>query len=148
MASISFALQSLYWEEYSLTLPDVNQLVGAQSPDVQARLSETELRAWQALLHAHHDVTRRLDAELREEHGLSLGAYDVLLRLARAPGRALHMTELAKRVMLSPRTTMPALSWRVSRTEGARSFGRRPRHTSGASASISRAASARRNFGM
>jgi len=102
MASISFALQSLYWEEYSLTLPDVNQLVGAQSPDVQARLSETELRAWQALLHAHHDVTRRLDAELREEHGLSLGAYDVLLRLARAPGRALHMTELAKRVMLSP----------------------------------------------
>jgi DNA-binding MarR family transcriptional regulator len=65
-------------------------------------ISETELRAWQALLHAHHDVIRKLDAELHEEHGLSLGDYDVLLRLARAPGRSLRMTELAERVMLSP----------------------------------------------
>ena len=65
-------------------------------------ISETELRAWQALLHAHHDVIRKLDAELHEEHGLSLADYDVLLRLARAPGRSLRMTELAERVMLSP----------------------------------------------
>jgi DNA-binding MarR family transcriptional regulator len=69
---------------------------------VETRLSETELRAWQALLHAHHDLTRALDAELRAEHGLSFGDYDVLLRLARAPGRSLRMTELAERVMLSP----------------------------------------------
>jgi DNA-binding MarR family transcriptional regulator len=69
---------------------------------VAARLSDTELRAWQALLHAHHQVTRVLDAELRDEHGLSLGDYDVLLRLARAPGRSLRMTELAKRVTMSP----------------------------------------------
>jgi DNA-binding MarR family transcriptional regulator len=47
-------------------------------------------------------LTRKLDAELRQEHGLSFGSYDVLLRLARAPGGALPMTELAKRVMLSP----------------------------------------------
>jgi DNA-binding MarR family transcriptional regulator len=66
------------------------------------RLSDQELRAWQALLHAHHDLTRKLDEELRTEHGLSFGAYDVLLRLARAPGNALRMTELAERVMLSP----------------------------------------------
>jgi DNA-binding MarR family transcriptional regulator len=69
---------------------------------LEHKLSETELRAWQSLLHAHHDLTRKLDAELRAEHGLSFGAYDVLLRLARAPGRALRMTELAERVMLSP----------------------------------------------
>lgn len=61
-----------------------------------------ELRAWQALLHAHHDLTRKLDAELRAEHGLSFGAYDVLLRLARAPEQSLNMTDLATRVMLSP----------------------------------------------
>jgi DNA-binding MarR family transcriptional regulator len=73
-----------------------------QSAGLRPKLSETELRAWQALLHAHHDTTRKLDAELRAEHGLSFGAYDVLLRLARAPGRALRMSELAKRVMLSP----------------------------------------------
>jgi DNA-binding MarR family transcriptional regulator len=66
------------------------------------RLNHTEMRAWQALLHAHHQVIRRLDWELREEHGLPLAAYDVLVRLARAPGRALRMTELAQKVMLSP----------------------------------------------
>jgi DNA-binding MarR family transcriptional regulator len=68
----------------------------------RARLTDTEMRAWQALLHAHHQVIRTLDRELREEHGLPLAAYDVLVRLARAPGRALRMTELADRVMLSP----------------------------------------------
>jgi DNA-binding MarR family transcriptional regulator len=60
------------------------------------------MRAWQALLHAHHQVIRKLDGELRENHDLPLAAYDVLLRLARAPGRALRMTDLADRVMLSP----------------------------------------------
>src|ERR687888_196402 len=69
---------------------------------MKTELSETELRAWQALLHAHHQVTRKLDAELREEHGLPLGAYDVLLRLARAPEQRLRMTELAEKVLLSP----------------------------------------------
>jgi DNA-binding MarR family transcriptional regulator len=60
------------------------------------------MRAWQALLHGHQQVTRTLDAELRAEHGVSIADYDVLLRLARAPGRALRMTELAQRVMMSP----------------------------------------------
>jgi DNA-binding MarR family transcriptional regulator len=68
----------------------------------QPKLDELELRAWQALLHSHHDVTRQLEAELREEHGLSLGSYDVLVRLARAPERSLRMSQLAERVMLSP----------------------------------------------
>src|SRR5918996_5197595 len=65
-------------------------------------LSDAELRAWQGLLHAHELVVGRLDDELRREHGISFGAYDVLLRLARAPGRCLPMSELARRVMLSP----------------------------------------------
>jgi DNA-binding MarR family transcriptional regulator len=66
------------------------------------RLTKTEVRAWQALLHAHQQVVRTLDRDLREEHHLDLAGYDVLLRLARAPGRALRMTDLAERVMLSP----------------------------------------------
>jgi DNA-binding MarR family transcriptional regulator len=69
---------------------------------VGTEMNATELRAWQALLHAHHDVMRQLDAELREEHGLSMSAYDVLLRLTRAPGHSLRMTDLAERVMVSP----------------------------------------------
>jgi DNA-binding MarR family transcriptional regulator len=74
----------------------------AGSTSRRARLDEAELRAWQAFLHAHHDVTQILEAELRTEHGLSLGSYDVLVRLARASGGALRMTDLARRVMLSP----------------------------------------------
>jgi DNA-binding MarR family transcriptional regulator len=67
-----------------------------------SRLTETELRAWQALLHSHHDLVERLDAELRNEHDVTFNEYDVLLRLGRSSGRALRMTELAERVMLSP----------------------------------------------
>src|SRR5207245_9242794 len=69
---------------------------------MKSRLDETELRAWPALLHAHHQVTRKLDAELQKEYRLSLGDYDVLLRLARAPAAGLRLTELAERVMISP----------------------------------------------
>jgi DNA-binding MarR family transcriptional regulator len=60
------------------------------------------MRAWQALLHAYHQVIRTLDRELREEHDLPLAAYDVLLRLVGAPERALRMTDLAEKVLLSP----------------------------------------------
>jgi DNA-binding MarR family transcriptional regulator len=67
-----------------------------------SNISERELRAWQGLLHAHQQVTRVLDAELRAEHALSLADYDVLVRLARAPDRRLKMTDLAHRVMMSP----------------------------------------------
>ena len=66
------------------------------------RLRDDELRAWQALLHAYHDVIRTLDRELREEHDLTLASYDVLVRLARAPKRSLRMTELAQRVLITP----------------------------------------------
>jgi DNA-binding MarR family transcriptional regulator len=69
---------------------------------VSDRLSDLELDAWQALLHAHHQITRVLDAELRAEHGVSWGDYDVLVRLARAAGNRLRMSELAERVMISP----------------------------------------------
>jgi DNA-binding MarR family transcriptional regulator len=71
-------------------------------PMASTRLTDSEMRAWQALLHAHHDVIGRLDRELREEHGLPLASYDVLLRLARAPDRALRMSDLADRVLRSP----------------------------------------------
>ena len=66
------------------------------------KLTDIEMDAWQALLHAHHQVTNTLDAELRSEHGITLGDYDVLVRLARAADRRLRMAELAKRVMISP----------------------------------------------
>jgi DNA-binding MarR family transcriptional regulator len=67
-----------------------------------SRLTDAEERAWQALLHAYHHIVGILDGELREGHDLTFAEYDVLLRLARAPGRALRMSDLAVRVMLTP----------------------------------------------
>lgn len=69
------------------------------------RLSDSELRAWQALLHAYHDVVRTLDREMQDEHDLTLADYDVLLRLASAPDKALRMSDLAERVLMSPSGT-------------------------------------------
>jgi DNA-binding MarR family transcriptional regulator len=69
---------------------------------MKPELSDVELRAWQSLLHAHDQLIRALDAELRTEHGISMADYDVMLRLARAPNRTLRMTDLAERVMMSP----------------------------------------------
>jgi DNA-binding MarR family transcriptional regulator len=70
---------------------------------VSSKLSAEELRAWQALLHAHHAVSRKLDAELRRNHDLALADYDILLRLANA-AEGLSMTELAARVLATPST--------------------------------------------
>lgn len=66
------------------------------------KLSEVEMAAWQALLHAHRQLVRVLDAELRQQHDVTFGEYDVLVRLARAPERSLRMRELAARVMITP----------------------------------------------
>ncbi len=60
-----------------------------------------ELRAWRSFLRAHAAVVRRLEADLLQSHGLSLGVYDVLVQLVEAPGRRLRMTELAAKVLLS-----------------------------------------------
>ena len=78
------------------------------------RLRDDELRAWQALLHAHLDVTRRLDAELRRAHGLSLTDYDILLRLANGPKDGLRMSDVAARVMSPPSTVTRRLDGLVA----------------------------------
>ncbi len=59
------------------------------------------MRAWRSLLHAHAHVTRLLEAELEDSHGLLLASYDVLVQLAESPHQALRMSELAEAVLLS-----------------------------------------------
>jgi DNA-binding MarR family transcriptional regulator len=66
-----------------------------------APLTTAENGAWRTFLRAHATVTRRLEAELVAEHELPLASYDVLVQLSEAPSRALRMTELAERVLLS-----------------------------------------------
>ncbi len=62
---------------------------------------DPRLDAWRAFLVAHARLVRRLDDELRAEHGLSLPEYEALLQIARAPHRRLRMSRLASQVLLS-----------------------------------------------
>lgn len=64
-------------------------------------LDGSELEAWRSFLHAQATIRRRLDAELAAAHDLTLSDYEVLLALARAPGRRLRMSDLADRVLLT-----------------------------------------------
>jgi DNA-binding MarR family transcriptional regulator len=61
-----------------------------------------EIQAWVGLLRAHATATRRLNAELVAQHGLTLNDYEVLLHLARADGKRLRRVDLAERVLLTP----------------------------------------------
>ncbi|HSC92610.1 MAG TPA: MarR family transcriptional regulator [Gaiellaceae bacterium] len=61
-----------------------------------------ELEAWTRFLRAHAALTRELNAELLQGHGLTLSDYEVLLVLARADDRRLRRVDLAERVLLSP----------------------------------------------
>ena len=65
-------------------------------------LPHLEDRAWRAFLRTHAGVIRRLDAELQAERGLTLSAYEVLLRLRTGPEGGIRMSELAEEVLLSP----------------------------------------------
>jgi DNA-binding MarR family transcriptional regulator len=64
-------------------------------------LDPARLQAWRGFLEAHKRVTEVLERELREEEGLPLAWYDVLVQLQEAPDRRLRMQELASAVLLS-----------------------------------------------
>lgn len=62
---------------------------------------DPRLAPWRAFLIAYTQVARRLDEELRSEHGLSLQEYGALVQLVEAPGRQLRMGRLAEALLLS-----------------------------------------------
>jgi len=66
-----------------------------------AWLSDADQDLWRRLLAVECKLRERLDRDLRELHGISLGDYDVLVHLADAAGGSLRMSELADRVLLS-----------------------------------------------
>jgi DNA-binding MarR family transcriptional regulator len=75
----------------------------AASPGARASLSarDPRLAPWRAFVRAHAQVSRRMDEDLRAEHGLSLQEYVALLFLAEAPDRRLRMGRLADALSLS-----------------------------------------------
>ena len=64
-------------------------------------LDAQALRAWRGMLQVHAAVTRALDAQMHDEHGLSVSAYEVLMFLADTDGHRLRMADIADRVLLS-----------------------------------------------
>lgn len=62
---------------------------------------DARLAPWRAFVRAQAHVSRRLDEDLRSEHGLSLQEYVALLILAEAPERRLRMGRLADSLTLS-----------------------------------------------
>jgi len=64
-------------------------------------LDDDEMRAWRSLVAVSTRLFERLDAELREEHDLSLADYEILANLSEAPSRQLRMSQLADRAMVS-----------------------------------------------
>src|SRR3954463_11791089 len=62
---------------------------------------DPRLAPWRAFVRAHAHVSRRMDEDLRAEHGLSLQEYVALLFLAEAPERRLRMGRLADSLTLS-----------------------------------------------
>ena len=60
------------------------------------------IEAFVRLVRAHVAVTRQLNAQLTDDHGLTLSAYEALLRLARAPESRLRRVDLASDLLLTP----------------------------------------------
>ena len=53
------------------------------------------------LLRSHAAVTRLLSSQLQEEHGLTINAYEALLRLSRAEGDRMRRIDLAESLLLT-----------------------------------------------
>lgn len=64
-------------------------------------LDDRELRAWRGLLRAHAALTKALDGQLEQGHGLPLMSYEVLMQLHDAEDRRMRMRDLATSVILS-----------------------------------------------
>ncbi len=59
------------------------------------------VKSFVSLLRAYTHATRRLNAQLTADHGLTISDYEVLLRLSRAPERRMRRVDLAEQVLLT-----------------------------------------------
>jgi DNA-binding MarR family transcriptional regulator len=65
-------------------------------------LTTQALQTWVRFLRGHAMLIRELNAQLVHDHGLTINDYEVLLRLAQAPERAMRRVDLAESVLLTP----------------------------------------------
>jgi len=62
---------------------------------------QSRLESWVSFLRAHSAITRQLNADLLNVHGLTLNDYEVLLLLSRAEGHRMRRVDLAQTVVLT-----------------------------------------------
>lgn len=63
--------------------------------------SGERLQSWVSFLRAHSAITRQLNADLLNAHGLTLSDYEVLVRLSAADGGMMRRVDLAESVVLT-----------------------------------------------
>jgi DNA-binding MarR family transcriptional regulator len=66
-----------------------------------ARVPNHTRRAWYQTLNAMTALLELMDRELRQDCGVPLSWYDVMIEVYRAPDHRIRMSELADRVLLS-----------------------------------------------
>lgn len=113
-----------------------------KEPQAADLIGATGLEAWRNFVVANSRLMRELDEELRSKHGFTLGDYDVLIHLSRAPEARLRMCDLAAEVLLSP----SGLSRRVERLERAGFVKRQRASSDGRSIEATLTASGKRLF--
>jgi DNA-binding MarR family transcriptional regulator len=69
---------------------------------VSSSATQAEASAWGGFLYTYAILTRRLDKELREAHGLSFDSFEVLFLLACAPEQRMRLSDLAAAVLTNP----------------------------------------------
>lgn len=90
-------------------------------------LTDDEQRAWRAFLDGTQVLFEDLDRQLQRDAGLTLGDYQVLVRLSEAEDRRLRMSELADRALYS----RSRVSHAIARLEHAGLIRREPCPTDG-----------------
>ncbi|HZP96797.1 MAG TPA: MarR family transcriptional regulator [Candidatus Limnocylindria bacterium] len=70
-------------------------------PRTKRRLSEAEIRAWEAFLRAYAATSHALEREAESRGGLAIGDHFVLVQIARGPETGMRPTELAERALLT-----------------------------------------------
>ena len=70
-------------------------------PSATSAQTSPAIDAFVRLIRASTAVTRELSAQLNADHGLSINAYEALLRLARAPDSRMRRVDLANDLLLT-----------------------------------------------
>lgn len=65
-------------------------------------LDDQEMKAWRGWIESSRRIGNRIEADLRDDSGLTIDDYEVLVSLSEAPGRRLRMADLARQVINSP----------------------------------------------